>query len=763
MVIKPISCVILYVRILCSGDSCFLNHLIVKKGGFAMKKMRVLFFIILLAIAAGVAGSLLYDHHQKQKVYDSGQELLEKKNYEGALEIFHSLGSFSDSEEKVREAEHEIAYLSVENLAAEGKLNEVISILRERGERYGSTPEGTRAMSLAAEYALVQEAGELEKQGEYGEAGKKLEDLSILKDTYLRQRCLDLARDHELSELYEEVLLDLYGILSGDADRQYLESPQTEEDKTMVQAGRKGDFRTIVALLKANGIQEDKEAEPLLTNAENWLKYQEAKQLFDEEKYTEAKNAFLAIEDFQDAAEWPDKADKAAYEKAEKLAASGQYGNALVIFQELGDYRNAKARYEETGKSALEKGDALLNEKKYRKAMDVFRSLGEYADAPKRYENAGLAGYQAAEELEKEENYKKAADIFKSLGKYADSRERYNAAIQKAYQAAMQLLQEGQYKKAADAFKALDDFSDSQKRYKKAMQSAYKVAKQYLKSKDYDNAIKAFTEIKNYSDAKELLQKAKNGKAYQVAEQAFAAGQYKKAADKFKALKDYSDAEERYTQAMDKAYEMAVQYLNTKNYEKAIEAFTELDGYRDSVSRIREADKERRTKNLVEFVNSGKASVSISCGAINYASITVTNISNEEIIFYIAPGTFLSAHSTSYQNMLVVESYRSSLSPGGSQKISLDTCCMNRTRSIPKAGNGFSLSMTPNWLLQRLADYCQKNSVGYAVRQAATWIITDNASYADCGILSYSPGGRVIGEGDYNTAVQIVNSLRAGG
>ena len=91
---------------------------------------------------------------------------------------------------------------------------------------------------------------------------------------------------------------------------------------------------------------------------------------------------------------------------------------------------------------------------------------------------------------------------------------------------------------------------------------------------------------------------------------------------------------------------------------------------------------------------------------------------------------------------------------------------MNIHRDIPTEDNQFSLAMSDNELLCALADYCQKNPVDYPVRQAATWILTDNASFYDCGILQttrqdrfISYNVRVITEQNYNDAEKLLETL----
>lgn len=150
--------------------------------------------------------------------------------------------------------------------------------------------------------------------------------------------------------------------------------------------------------------------------------------------------------------------------------------------------------------------------------------------------------------------------------------------------------------------------------------------------------------------------------------------------------------------------------------------------------------------------------ISVSCSSINYATLTVKNNTDDFVTFTVKPGTYFGAKSSSVQNMLITEYLTDTLSPGEEKSYTLDTCCMNIHRDIPSSGNGFDLKFTNNEKLAKLAAYLHENDVPYAVRQAAVWIITDNATYGDCGIL-VSGSTPVISRDIYQQAKQIVNSL----
>ena len=154
--------------------------------------------------------------------------------------------------------------------------------------------------------------------------------------------------------------------------------------------------------------------------------------------------------------------------------------------------------------------------------------------------------------------------------------------------------------------------------------------------------------------------------------------------------------------------------------------------------------------------------ISVSCGYIEYGSIEVTNVSDHPVALSLTPGTYMAASGGGYQNMLVMEALSITLQPGVCASYTLDTCCMNLHLDMPSDGDLFSLGMAQDTQLQALADYCQNHSVRYAVRQAATWILTDNANLADCGTLIYSDGSSAISPEDYEQAQELLAQLQAG-
>jgi hypothetical protein len=112
--------------------------------------------------------------------------------------------------------------------------------------------------------------------------------------------------------------------------------------------------------------------------------------------------------------------------------------------------------------------------------------------------------------------------------------------------------------------------------------------------------------------------------------------------------------------------------------------------------------------------------------------------------------------------MIATSGWEIDLDAGEERSISIDTACANLPLDIPGSSNSFTVAQSPPRPdLVRIAPLLASES--YDVRQAAVWIITDNASFDDLGILVSSSGYsdfsmRVIDEHDAARAMQILDT-----
>jgi hypothetical protein len=94
------------------------------------------------------------------------------------------------------------------------------------------------------------------------------------------------------------------------------------------------------------------------------------------------------------------------------------------------------------------------------------------------------------------------------------------------------------------------------------------------------------------------------------------------------------------------------------------------------------------------------------------------------------------------------------------QDVSPDAACANRPEGIPGSDDTFTVQRSPHQAeLARLMPVLDKANVDTETRQAAVWIVTDNADYADLGILLVSQfafgGSRAINEPETARAMKI--------
>ena len=77
------------------------------------------------------------------------------------------------------------------------------------------------------------------------------------------------------------------------------------------------------------------------------------------------------------------------------------------------------------------------------------------------------------------------------------------------------------------------------------------------------------------------------------------------------------------------------------------------------------------------------------------------------------------------------------LSPKGSKNMTLEAACANRPKDIPGNDDQFDIAPAPHQdELLKLMPLLEKEDAGYTTVQAAVWIVTDDADFADLGILS---------------------------
>lgn len=158
-------------------------------------------------------------------------------------------------------------------------------------------------------------------------------------------------------------------------------------------------------------------------------------------------------------------------------------------------------------------------------------------------------------------------------------------------------------------------------------------------------------------------------------------------------------------------------------------------------------------RNIVDLLDEGKIEIKTQGEGIESVSISIRKIVPYPITVQIPVGSFFVSAKSSAQNMVVTAQRKVQLTNNDWETLSVPGACANRPRDIPGGDDSFSVQRSPfQDELARLMPVLNKAGVGYSTRQAAVWIVTDDADYNDLGILvnrsqyDYYGGTRAINE-----------------
>ena len=185
-------------------------------------------------------------------------------------------------------------------------------------------------------------------------------------------------------------------------------------------------------------------------------------------------------------------------------------------------------------------------------------------------------------------------------------------------------------------------------------------------------------------------------------------------------------------------------YPGHKKESEAQQAIKDITEGRDIVDLLKEKKIELKTEG------SGIQSVSVSMRRLVPYALTAR----------IPVGTYFVAANPSSQNMVTTAETRIRLDTDDWQNVSPDAACANRPRDIPGSDDRFTVQRSPHQAeLAKLIPVLDRARVDTETRQAAVWIVTDNADYDDLGILVASQfgfgGSRVINEPETARAMRI--------
>jgi hypothetical protein len=166
-----------------------------------------------------------------------------------------------------------------------------------------------------------------------------------------------------------------------------------------------------------------------------------------------------------------------------------------------------------------------------------------------------------------------------------------------------------------------------------------------------------------------------------------------------------------------------------------------------------------RDQTIVDLVEKKQITASITGVSMDAIALHVTSISSEPLEIHIPAGTYFLAENPSVQNMVARHAVNTTLDQGETIDIKVEAACASLHLAAPGPTDTFAMvraSELPE--MGKVIAQLNKTRVDYPVEQAAVWIVTDDASYDELGMLvGGSPfGAPLILEEDAVRAMMLV-------
>lgn len=160
--------------------------------------------------------------------------------------------------------------------------------------------------------------------------------------------------------------------------------------------------------------------------------------------------------------------------------------------------------------------------------------------------------------------------------------------------------------------------------------------------------------------------------------------------------------------------------------------------------------------DIVDLIDNKIIEAEVIGGDITYISLRLRKLVSYPVSVKVPVGSYFVAGNSSTQNMVGTGERKTRLTGDSWTSLSVPVACANRPKNIPDSSDKFTIMRSPQKEeLTKLMPALDKARASTMVKQAAVWIITDNADYADLGILQTGNGARAIGASDAVRAMQI--------
>jgi hypothetical protein len=153
-----------------------------------------------------------------------------------------------------------------------------------------------------------------------------------------------------------------------------------------------------------------------------------------------------------------------------------------------------------------------------------------------------------------------------------------------------------------------------------------------------------------------------------------------------------------------------------------------------------------QARDVTDLLREKRIAVESGGSGIKSVTVRVRKLVPRAVTVRFPVGSFFVSANPSAQNMVSTSEETIRLTHDGWYSIAVPAACANRPRDIPNSGDTFTILRSPQQKdLTRLMAVISKTQADFPTRQAAVWIVTDDAFYADLGILIARPVGSAFG------------------
>jgi hypothetical protein len=169
---------------------------------------------------------------------------------------------------------------------------------------------------------------------------------------------------------------------------------------------------------------------------------------------------------------------------------------------------------------------------------------------------------------------------------------------------------------------------------------------------------------------------------------------------------------------------------------------------------------EGQAQHIVDLVEQNLITARITGISMDRLALKIHSMSSNALQVEIPAGTYFVARNELVQNMVARHSTRVLVQPFEERELTLEAACANVRRAEPGSTDTFGIvKASEQQELGQIIEALNAASVPYPVEQAAIWIVTDDASYDDLGMLVGGSryGEALIAENEAVRAMRLVN------